>query len=287
MADCHPNTSPAPSPYDNQPLQAIMQILNFISLFLGCLTIILLLLIKKKHLFKTMSFYFCTSTTMTHLGFLVGPLLGMETLQKRDSMWCTVQGSWLQFFVTASVCWFGWISIQLYTVMVLEQSQNKTRLLWQHISCWGLPLLLTIIDLAVPGMVFREFWCWVPPCDDGLWEWLFYGPVLVILFVVALLWIRSLVKVLQYTTKVETKAFMIQNFLGVFILFASYTFQGGHRLYLLVEPPMLLLEYIHVITISWMGTLCFFVFGITPHNMESLRSKCCVKKEKKIIQEQY
>jgi len=267
---------------ENQQLLIFMVVLNSLSLILGSFTVLLQLLIKKIHSIKTMSFYFCASTTMTHFWILFGPMVGMDNLRSHNSFLCALQGAFLGFSVFSSVIWFCWISIQLYTVMVLDQ--HKISHVWAHISSWGIPIAITIIDLSLPGMAFRELWCWVPTCQKGLWEWLFYAPALLILLIVALLWTRSLILVLQVSKKMETRAFMIQNFLGVFIFFVSYTFQGAHRLYLILQSPSWLLEMIHVITISWMGVVCFFVFGITPHNIDSLKAKFC-KSVKHVIQE--
>jgi len=128
-------------------------------------------------------------------------------------------------------------------------------------------------------MVFRELWCWVPNCNSGLFEWLFYAPTLAIVIIVSIMWIRSLIKVFQYSKRSETKTFMIQNLIGVFILSISYTFQAGHRLYLISleedTPSTYSLELIHLISMSWLGIVCFFVFGITTHNIDTFKSRFC------------
>jgi len=247
--------SPVWSGEQNAIIMNVLVLVNSVSLVLGIITVLLLVLFKKKFS-TTLSFYFCAVTTITHFGLLLGPIVGMDVLRKRNSFACAIQGAVLQFFVLSSVCWFLWLSIQLYASIVLEQ--NKTYILGAHIFSWGFPLIITIIDLALPGMVFREIWCWVPNCEYGLFEWLFYGPTLIIVVIVACLWIRSLIKVLQFSSRPETRTFMIQNFVGVFVLFISYTFQAAHRLYLLSGHATFTLELIHLISMSWLGIVCFF-----------------------------
>jgi len=262
--------SPVWTGEQNTIIMNVLVFLNSVSLVLGTITVLLLVLFKKKFT-KTLSFYYCAVTTITHFGLLLGPMVGMDVLRKHNSLACAIQGAVLQFFVFSSVCWFLWLSIQLYASIVLEQ--NKTYLMGAHIFSWGFPLFITMLDLALPGMVFREIWCWVPNCNNGLFEWLFYGPTLVIVFIVACLWIRSLGKVLQFSSRPETRAFMIQNLVGVFILFISYTFQAAHRIYLLKGDATFTLELIHLISMSWLGIVCFFVFGITNHNLETIKAK--------------
>jgi len=263
---------------ENRLLVSVMVWLNTVSLILGLWTVGILFFLKKNFL-KTFSFYFCLVTSITHLGLLIGPMVGMDALKSHNSYACASQGAVLQFFVMSSVCWFFWLTIQLHSVIVLEHAQSRTNLLAAHIFSWGLPLIITVIDLALPGMVFRELWCWVPNCEKGLFEWLFYVPTMIIVIIVAFMWIRSLVKVFQYSKRTETKTFMLQNLLGVFILFISYTYQAGHRLYLISldknTPGTYSLELIHLISMSWLGTVCFFVFGFTTHNIDTFKTKVC------------
>jgi len=221
-----------------------------------------------------MSFYYCTLTTLVHLVLLLGPMVGWEDL-KKESYSCQFQGAFLQFLVSSSVCWFFWIGVQLYTVVVLEQSNYYKRgFFWAHFISWGFPTITTILDLAIPGMHYIELWCWVRfDCYNGLFEWIFYLPVMLILVAVACQWIISVFKVFQHVKVVSTKSFIIQNIIGVFIIFISYSLQAAHRLYILERTTTYLFEVIHIVSLGSQGSLCFFVYGTTMQNLQAIRSK--------------
>jgi hypothetical protein len=248
--------------------------INSISLVLGGITVIMQLILKKQF-FRTMSFYFCAVTTLLHLCLLIGPMIGFDNLMKYNSFSCALQGAILQFLVFSSVCWFFWIAVQLYIVVVLETSNHYTTgFIWAHIISWGCPLLIVVIDLAIPGMSFKELWCWVPDTIDGLWEWIFYVPTLLVLLAVACLWFISLIKVFQYSKKSSTKTFILQNIVGVFLIFISYTIQFVHRFFIFAHknpPPGLVLA--HVIALGSFGSICFFVFGATTQNLNAIKSR--------------
>jgi len=132
-------------------------------------------------------------------------------------------------------------------------------------------MLCTILQLAVPGMVLRDLWCWVDPMSNGLYEWLpFYGPIMILLSAVALFWIIAIVKVSQHIKLFKTKAYMVQSMAGVLVFFVCYVMMASHRVYNVYVDHNFTYELLHVISLGSLGTLAFFVFGLTHQTVRGV-----------------
>jgi len=245
-------------------------VVNSLSAFFGTLTIIILLSFKKESQ-NSSSLFFSLVTTLAHLSFLIGPLSG--PMLQTSPLLCTVQGTLLQFTNLSGACWFLWISLQLYLVVVWDHSYdkiNRSLILPFHGFAWGFPTIMTVLQLSWPGMTFRIYWCWVKPINFGIWEWAcFYGPIFVLLTLVAFFWCISIYKVSRYITQFKTRAYLTQSMIGVFTIFLSYALQATHRIYILHYPNSFGFQMAHTVASGCMGMLAFFVFGVTPHNVKA------------------
>jgi len=246
--------------------------LHSVSTIFGVLTIIIHIVLRRAQ--NSSSFFFCIMTTIAHISFLIGPMSGI--LLQTNEMLCTIQGTLLQYSNLSGACWFLWIALQLYLVVVWNQSYktiNKSLRFPFHVFAWGFPLILTVLQLGWPGMIYRINWCWVDPSIKfGLWEWVcFYGPVLGLLLLVTYFWCISIWKVSRFVTKFKTRAYLIQSMVGVFTISVSYGVQAAHRIYLINHPNYYGFQVVHIVAVGLLGTLCFFVFGITPHTIKALK----------------
>jgi len=250
--------------------------INSVSLIFGALTVIVHKAFKK-NLMGCMSLHFSVATTVVHAALLVGPIVGYEHLEN-EGILCQLQGAILQTFTFSSVLWIFFIAFELYLFVVWEYNHKtlkKSLLITFHAIAWGLPLLTALILLGGPGMTHRNYWCWVKPDNGGVWQWAcFYGPIVISLILVAIFWTNSIIKVSQYIKRLKTKAYITQSIIAVFIFFASYILQFAHRVYNVFDINYFGFEISHVISLGSSGILCFFVYGLTHHNITECKRAC-------------
>eukprot|EP01125_Pyxidicula_operculata_P000401 TRINITY_DN10432_c0_g1_i1.p1 TRINITY_DN10432_c0_g1~~TRINITY_DN10432_c0_g1_i1.p1 ORF type:complete len:286 (+),score=18.94 TRINITY_DN10432_c0_g1_i1:89-946(+) len=267
------------TPEEAYALRASLLYTNSISFILGTICVIIHIMFKKKLLFS-LSFFFCLQITLSHLVFLLGPMVDYAPLQESGIL-CNLQGAGLQFTNIAGACWFLCIAIHMYLIVFKDYTPaqlEKYFVIPSHIFSWGLPLLSTVVVLCYPGMTYKIMWCWVPQIDSGVWEWVFfYGPILVFLTVVAIIWILSTISVCKRDPKRKTRTYLTQTLVGVFLIFTSYIIQVSHRIYNVFYPNGFLFQEFHVIANGLLGTLAFLVFGITYRNVLLCKDKFSVR----------
>jgi len=148
---------------------------------------------------------------------------------------------------------------------------------------WAFPLITTIPPLAAQKMETRNLWCWVSNEANGVWELTcFYIPIMLILGITAVLWFTVIIRVCKISTQFKTVSYSIQSVLIIFFLSISFIFQCAHRIYNHTSGrDSFTLELLHTITLSSIGMVVFFVYGLNYDNVQLyvrvIRRCCCME----------
>jgi len=279
----HNDTSTGISAFVNEAdwnhIQAILLHMNSISLACSSLIVITFLLFKREFP-RSMPLQLGIVTCFLHAGVLMGPILGFDVLNDLES-YCYVQACILQYSSVAIGCWLFNIALHLYCTIVKRWTTQKILKLvpYIHIFGWLFPLITTIPPLAAQKMITRNLWCWVSNEAYGVWELAcFYIPIMLILGVTSILWIAVIIRVCKISTQFKTVSYSIQSVLIIFFLSLSFGFQCAHRIYNHTGKDSFVLELLHTITLSSIGMVVFFVYGLNYDNVQlyvRLMKKCC------------
>jgi len=263
--------------------------MNCISVILSLTTVVILLL-SKKQASVSLSLFTSIVIFISHIFFLLGPIFGYQRL-KNEPLLCSIQVTGIQYTCICIVCWVFCRSIQLYLVAVkgYDPLVIGVRLkLPMHFFCWFLPLIPVVISLmgsGKPVLTENDYWCWINPVHDGIWRWTcYYGVLFLLVFPIILSWIRSFLAALDHIKNTPVTLIFLQNLGGVFLLTYLYATEVTHEIYTLYNIQSVVLPYLHLLTYSCMGIICFISFGITQHTVKSVKQKFfenCYRKGRK------
>lgn len=125
----------------------------------------------------------------------------------------------------------------------------------------------------------NRYRCWVSNETYGVWELAcFYIPIMLLLGLTSYLWFAVILRVCKISTQFKTVSYSIQSVLIIFFLSTSYAFQCAHRIYNHTGRDSFTLELLHTITLSSIGIVVFFVYGLNYDNVQlyiRLAKKCC------------
>jgi len=250
-------------------IQDILLHLNWISL-VCCLFVVMTFLLFKREFPRSMPLQLGVVTCLLHAGLLMGPVMGFDGLFQMKS-YCYIQASILQYSSVAIGCWLFNIALHLYYIIVKKWTYQKSLRLvpFLHLFGWVFPLVTIIPPLAAKKMVDRNFWCWVSNESNGVWELsCFYIPVMIILILTSVLWIILLIRICKISTQFKTVSYSIQSMLIIFFLSISFAFQCAHRIYNHSGQDSFVLELLHTVTLSSIGLVVFFVYGLNYDNIQ-------------------
>jgi len=148
-----------------QTLARITHVSSTLSI-LGALFIIISFLMfksfRKTHSYTVLIFWLSICDLGSGIAYDVVPI-------DRSDVYCTIQGSVIQFFQIGSFMWTGCIAVSLLQLVVSKQNDITKWFKWFHLVVWS----CAAIDVAI-GLIFGVFgdanpetnsdkssWCWI------------------------------------------------------------------------------------------------------------------------------
>jgi len=251
------------------------------------LTIVSFLISRdKKQKMNQLVFFLALTDLGTSAGIVVGQVVALKYTGGQPMQFCVLIRALLQFFIVSSFFWTTCIAIHMYRA-INHLPQYKALYASFHIFSWGVPLVLTVIELLGDMIVRAEGapWCNLKTQP----EWIFwFGPMissLVINFILFIMVLRSFRKreLTSIQRRVESQATRkLSLYLLAFILCwvwnvigrIIHEFQGNCAIY----PLWLLQDFFSPLQ----GFLNFIVYGLTAGRMMD-----CFKRKRLISYHEY
>jgi hypothetical protein len=195
--------------------------------------------------------YLCTSEFLQSVGLVLD-------LEPRT---CSMQAVLVQYFSVAALCWTACIAVNVYRVMVRHEQDLGSVMIYFHSFSWGLPAVLTGINLAAHSFSSSEIWCWIDPDFRFLRLVSYFVPVVVIgLFnlVTYLYVMRALVD----DPKLAAVQWRLWQYVAVYLV--SHGIPLAARLQEYIDPSSLTYTYAWLLCIFTPLQGCFnaLVYGL-------------------------
>lgn len=161
-------------------------------------------------LFIIVTFLFCdkfnkpinrliTFATMGNLMTNVATVIAGHARSNQSSFLCQAQGFLIQMFMAADVLWTLAMACNVYLTFYHKFDATRLRKVekWYFLACYGIPFVpaFTFIFANSPGKgrIYGDslLWCWVTQEYDFLRIGTFYGPIWVVIFCTAAIYIRA------------------------------------------------------------------------------------------------
>lgn len=156
--------------------ELLMRIGSTISI-ISCLLVIIVYyksLKLNKRSYNNVIFYIAICDTLSSIGGLLG-------ISKSGSLKCSIQTLLTNIFPLSSIFWTTIISYILYNIIkctkiTISLNNNITSLIWIHLICWGIPIIVTLLPLTTETYGTydgNDGWCFLEPGKNS-WTYDFW-----------------------------------------------------------------------------------------------------------------
>lgn len=192
-------TSTTCSLYPNHPdrckvILAIHRTSNSLSL-IGCVLIIFLIILLKRYkiFVQKMVLAMVISALFSCISYFIGDV------NTTDEHACRLQSILTQFFDWAVLLWIFIITVNMLLVVKNLKKSNIRYLAIYHAFVWIVSLLWTIIPLFGNAYGKAGIWCWIKRESTAYRFGTFYGPEIVLLVLLILMYVYISYTVIQAT----------------------------------------------------------------------------------------
>eukprot|EP01113_Clastostelium_recurvatum_P028729 TRINITY_DN3470_c0_g1_i3.p1 TRINITY_DN3470_c0_g1~~TRINITY_DN3470_c0_g1_i3.p1 ORF type:complete len:357 (-),score=47.42 TRINITY_DN3470_c0_g1_i3:18-1088(-) len=267
---------------DQAVLLDLILVFSIVSLILSLFVFITYLTFHSTKFPSRLVIYFtlCISVITTCMNFVL--VFGAD-ISTWDPRVCTVQGSLLTFFSSASVFWWFTMMLQVYLSFVKDFKRLKRYEPFIHIVCWGLAAAIAIPPIFFKSYTHLHLWCGLGSLDGSVLQLVAVDVGLAGVCVVgAGMWCRVVYCMfrgnkMSYSLKSRSHDYMfpvrvLRQACFVFCFLVVFGFSLFHKIYMHVaqisfdasEPGWLIV--CHVVVATTQGIINFLIFGCKRQN---------------------